>query len=610
MKKISKILSLLLAAIMVLTTCISTTVLADDTYTITVNDEATGHVYKVYQIFAGTLSSDKTTLTDVSWGSGVTAAEYTKAEGESYSSPLTAAEAMKYITETYKTADASNPESYWGDELKTWLSNHGVTLNTANEIDGSTYTEGYTKLTYVAATTDPAAAAYYYKDGYAAGYYLIIDDTTGKLASGDTYSSYMVQVVADSTVTVKKSAVSVDKQVDDKNDSTTDENGESWQDSADYDIGDAVPFKLTGTLPSNFEDYTTYTYTFHDTQDKGLTFNSSSVEVYATVGDKTYLIDSSCYSVKTGDDVSETQDPKCTFEVCFSNLRKDIKGTDTSDQTATSTDITLTAASVITVKYTSTLNDHANIGSTGNDNTVYLQYSNNPNADGTGTTPKKTVTVYTFEVSVHKVDSSGNPLGGANFTLYKLENDGQTTTWVEVSVESTTSADATGNKVIKTVEDESYTEVTTNEQGTEGTTEVVVTGSKFTFSGLDAGQYKLVETTTPDGYNTADDLIFTIVAEHTVTVTTGDDPELINLYITNSSGEVISNYYGDGTAPSTITFTVDTSTAGISTNIANYKGTELPETGGMGTKIFYTLGGILVVCAGVLLIVKRRMRNA
>ena len=44
-------------------------------------------------------------------------------------------------------------------------------------------------------------------------------------------------------------------------------------------------------------------------------------------------------------------------------------------------------------------------------------------------------------------------------------------------------------------------------------------------------------------------------------------------------------------------------------SVENKSGAELPSTGGIGTTVFYVLGGLLVVCAGVLLITKRRMNK-
>ena len=115
------------------------------------------------------------------------------------------------------------------------------------------------------------------------------------------------------------------------------------------------------------------------------------------------------------------------------------------------------------------------------------------------------------------------------------------------------------------------------------------TTTKFEFTGLDDGEYKLVESTTPSGYNTIKDIVFKIVATHT----DGDEPVLETL-----NGEKISGE---------IDFTVVETEGSLNADVVNNKGSELPSTGGMGTTIFYVLGAILVLGAAIMLISKKRM---
>lgn len=231
------------------------------------------------------------------------------------------------------------------------------------------------------------------------------------------------------------------------------------------------------------------------------------------------------------------------------------------------TDPALTADSKIVVTYSATLNDKAKIGSEGNPNTVNLTYSNNPNAGGDGDhgkTPDDKVTVFTYEIQAKKVGEDGKtPLEGAGFTLYKKgpAAEGSTEpTWTKV-----------GNEI---------TGVTT-----------------FEFKGADAGEYKLVETTVPAGYNKAEDITFTVTAAYD---TRSADPKLTSLTVT----------------PADAHFTVTTTTSedgksittdGVATTtIQNQKGSLLPSTGGMGTTLFYIVGGLIVVIAAGVLISRRR----
>ena len=380
------------------------------------------------------------------------------------------------------------------------------------------------------------------------GYYLIKDN--GPVNDGEAYSLYVVQVVGPTTISPKVGTTTSDKKVKDTNDSVANSTA-GWQDSADYDIGDAVPFKLSATIAQDYANYTHgYKLTFHDKEDTGLTFNKDSVKVY---------VDGAL--ITTGYEVvTEGLTDSCTFEVRFANLKE-----------ITS----VHAGSVISVEYTSTLNNQAVIGSTGNKNTSHVSYTNNPNdsqAGENGKTPDDVVIVFTYKTIVNKVtknpaydaskdtgntgtDSDGNkafiPLKGAGFTLYKKNASGE------------------------------YVAVGEELKGADMTT--------FTWSGLDDGDYKLVETTTPAGYNTIADIEFTITAGHV----DGDSP-----YLNTLSGNATS-----GTA----TFTAVVNDGSLSTDVVNNSGTQLPSTGGIGTTIFYVLGSILVIGAAVLLVTKKRM---
>ena len=229
------------------------------------------------------------------------------------------------------------------------------------------------------------------------------------------------------------------------------------------------------------------------------------------------------------------------------------------------TGVTITGDTEIIVTYTATLNENAVSGSTGNKNKVTLDYENNPSHEGDGDpetpdepekpgkTPEDVNIVFTYDVVVDKVhktgeDENGNPvygaLEGAGFTLYKW--DAEENDWVAVGDE--------------------ITDVTT-----------------FEFKKLDEGKYKLVETTVPAGYNKAADVEFEIVS-------TLEGTELTALTVTPADS-----------------FTVTLKSGKIETDVVNNAGAELPETGGIGTTIFYTLGGILVLAAVILLVTKTRM---
>lgn len=391
-------------------------------------------------------------------------------------------------------------------------------------------------------------------EGVDQGYYLIVE--TALAGDNDTYSLVMLDTVgsADLTVNTKEGVPTLEKKVQEKNDSTGTITG--WQDGADYDIGDDVPFKLTGTVSDKYDNYKTYAYTFHDKMSAGLTFNNDVrvvVKVINNDGIET-TIDASKYTVVT-DGLTDGG----TFEVRFADLKK-------IEQNGQKL---VKSTSKITVEYTARLNEHATIGSDGNPNEARLEYSNNPYGDGKGTTPWDKVIVFAYKLVANKVDKDGNELAGAGFTLYK---------WNKSSANPNDKYEAVGAE-IKGTKDEPKT--------------------TFEFSGLDAGQYKLVETTVPAGYNKAEDLIFTVEATYEPTEKSPDVPVLKDLVIKKENGEVIS---GENKV-----FTTSLTAGSATTNIVNHSGTELPSTGGMGTTILYVVGAILVIGAGILLVTKKRM---
>lgn len=245
-------------------------------------------------------------------------------------------------------------------------------------------------------------------------------------------------------------------------------------------------------------------------------------------------------------------DPKddCTFEVVFADLK------------ATAA----VAESEIVVTYQSVLNDDAVIGNEGNVNKVYGEFSNNPNdEDDKGKTEDDTVIIFTYTVEVNKVDESLAPLSGAEFTLEKfVANENGTETHNGIK----------GNwAALSTVEAEPDT--------------------TFTFEGLDDGEYRLTEDKAPEHYNAIDPIYFTVTADHEVEWTMEREDVLTSLTGDVATGE--------------IQFNADKTTGIVDTDVVNERGVILPETGGIGTTIFYILGGVLVVGAVVFIIMKKRV---
>ena len=513
MKHIKKLASLLLVLVMVF--ALATTAFAEETtYSITINNSTAGHTYEAYQIFTGDLATNEAgdkVLSNIVWGSGVSEAGQT-ALGDA------AAKAETLKTEADAKAFAKAVAPY---------------------------------LTTAAGSANTVTDGKYVISGLAAGYYLVKDQDGSLTGDADAYTEYIIKVVSDTTATPKSSVPTVEKKVKDTNDSTGVTS--DWQDSADYDIGDSIPFQLKATLANNVSSYTTYKVVFHDTLSKGLTYNNDA-KVYIG-GTET-----------NGFTVTATVNADGTTTLTVSC--DDVKALGAGN------------SSVITVEYTAKLNENAVLGSAGNPNEVYLEYSNNPNKsengnNETGETPKDVVIVFTYKTIINKVDSENKPLTGAAFKLEKLikGKDGAAGTWTTVK------------------------EFTVDE-----------TTTSFTFSGLDDGQYKLTETKTPAGYNTIDPIYFVIEATHDATA---DTPALtvLKAYLTDENGNKKTEVK-DGETVNIDLGTVDLTAGSITTTVVNKSGSELPSTGGIGTTIFYVLGGVLVLAAVVLLVTKKRMSGA
>lgn len=400
------------------------------------------------------------------------------------------------------------------------------------------------------------------------GYYLIVQ-TTAANDAGKTMSAVIVNTAGQAGVTVspKKDTVTVSKKVQENMDGVNNPASEdNWGTAADYNIGDYVKFQLTGSLPTDYADYTSYEYTFHDTADQGLTFVNNTthpVKVYAVNDNNKVELKQDTltgYQVLTSDINGET------FNVKFADLKK-AQAEETGDT------VNITSSTQIVVEYYAQLNENAVLGSNGNQNKVYLQFSNNKYGEGTGKTEEHKVTVFTFKLEVTKygkTDSDKEALNGAGFTLYKA------------------------TKVNPA--DSDYAKVGDEVQHTNG--------NVFDFTGLDSGYYKIVETTTPKGYNTIDPITFTVTA----TYNSADEPGTL-------TGLTVTDVKVGGVASVEQTFTVnrgtgEAGTAQIKTDVVDIPGSKLPSTGGMGTVLLYVAGIAVFVLAGATLVMALRRRNA
>ena len=320
--------------------------------------------------------------------------------------------------------------------------------------------------------------------------------------------------------------------------------------SNDAGIGDTVKFEtgihVTDGNPTN--------YVLHDTMTKGLNFDDTSVKVWLMRDPTTGGVMYNGYLTPVTDyELVTSPSDTCTFEIKF--LKK------------------LMPYDYILVTYSATVTADAEIGTKGNDNDTVLEYGNKNYSNHSST---KT---YVWEMGVHKftkINGVEKALENAEFRLYK--NDGATTKYAVLT--KIKDGSATENAEYK------LTSWTTTEA--DATKVLTPANGNIKFEGLDAGTYYLEETDAPEGYNTLTAPIDVII-ERTLPA---DSAEAATF-----GGQAIKYGQTNATGPDHLV------------PVENNRGTTLPGTGGIGTTIFYVIGGGLMVAAGVLLITKKRMEN-
>ena len=506
---------------------------------------AAGHTYEVYQIFTGDYSNG--ILSNVKWGQNGTGTQ-----GDA-------------VSDTVLT------------ELE------GVT-NSTSDTEQLAVINKYADLQSAPYTTGTATKF----ENLPNGYYLVKDKDGTQNVENGYYTLYIVQVV-DGTLefTPKGDVPETEKKILDTD--PVDVNEAS--------IGDTVNYQITGTLPTNIDDYKTYYFVFTDTLSKGLTYKANSVKVMVDDVDVTsyFYVHASTYDESTGTTI--------TIGI------QDIKALSLLDG------VTVTKDSKIVVTYSATLNENAVIAGAGNPNDVKLDYSNDPNNSGDGTTttppenpdkpnptyptgetPKDTVFTYTTELTILKNDEDNNILTGAEFTLtgngvnvvlvttekFTEDTDGEYWKLKDGTYTKTAPTDDTNDKYESA--STKYAKTVELVAKGNGKTEISVVGTVdsetglVTFTGLGVGTYTITETKTPAGYNTIAPVTFTLTFD-AGTKTFASDNEDVDVGADNK----------------------------LDTTIVNKAGATLPETGGIGTTIFYVLGSVLLVGAAVLLITKKRM---
>ena len=553
----------------------TTVTFEDDTYSSTTT-------YKGIQIF--TSDVDGTTVKNIQWAGS----------GEQQTAIRDAV--VKAINEWSQAHRQGTYDSKNAQEAAEWLNkNSGVTVNNEQVANNNVLSMIAANLNGTGFDWKTTSAETPSLTGLDAGYWLFLTGTVDYTAtdkSTDTFSAPVYAVVdgkTDMHVTPKKDVPTVDKKILDDADAaaaTDIKTSSQWNDIADSQIGQEVNYKLTGSVASNYATYDSYAYKFTDTLSKGLDFVDGSVKVYALNGINYTEINAGQYDARCVDNTLTVE-----FKVGEGKKGlKDVQGVDANTQ--------------IVVFYKAKLNKNAVTGNgngeeKGNFNTVKLEYSNNPYAEGTGTSVEGGAGDFTFQLNINKVDQGTEKgLGGAVFTIKSADSN--------TAGQYVASRDAAGVVAgqLVTVADANklpgYVKFTSDKDG------------KIPVSGLDAGSYTVTEVQTPDDtkYTKAEPFTFTIKAEYKdnaaelekITVSPSENDE----HRSDVALGTLNNTPGDNTLTATNGTAANVETGEINITVGNTKSVGLPLTGLNGVTFTWIAGGAVLVIGVAHLIRSRK----
>lgn len=419
--------------------------------------------------------------------------------------------------------------------------------------------------------------------GLDSGYYLI-DEVTASAGTHQANSLCMVETANDKNVqiNIKSDYPSVIKKI------LEDDGTYGWNDIADFEIGQTVPYKYTTRMP-NANGYDTYYMAFHDVMDESLGFNKDSVKVKVSDGTKDYYLTADEFKVVENEDGEtfkiEVEDMKAIIDREFdqiNDLKENIYGQD------------------ITVEYNATLLDSAakRTGRAGFENKVRLEFSNDADSDSkgdngkgpTGYTPWDSVVCFTYQLDGIKVNNYNLELQGAKFRLYsdkdcteevyvKETDDG----YIVINRDSVGGSDHVGG----TAPAEAV-EMVSNDKGI------------FNIYGLDGGTYYLKETEAPAGYRRIlDPIVLTVTPTFTddrqnyVEGESATDKTLASLDATAYIKQFLSGLFTDSTQD----LETDVASGTVNLTVVNKVGSKLPKTGSIMTVVSLASGTALCMFA-------------
>ena len=442
--------------------------------------------------------------------------------------------------------------------------------------------------------TVPSTATDSYTLDVAYGWY-IIDEITSVNGTHSAASLIMVNTAnPDVAIDIKSDYPVIQKQIlEDDNQKSIGTDKDGWNDVGDYEIGQTVPYRYLTYAP-NMNGYDTYYFAMHDRMDSQLTFNKDSVVV--KIGNKTLVKDTD-YKVVTTGLTGET------FQIQITDLKATINKYFYASEAGANPETEKLYGQKIVVEYNATLNEsaQADTGRAGFENDVRLEYSNDPDSNGTGKTgltPWDTVVAFTFRMDGIKVNDQTpeRKLEGAKFRLYSDEDCTK-----EVYVKKASGGD--GYTVINR-------DSVKGDTAPLGAVEMVSdSNGVFNIVGLDSQTYYLKETKAPAGYRLLKDPIkidikATYGEDNCGNYIKGDGATDKTLQKLEASAHFKEFYTGQYTEyDNNLTTNIETGTLNI--KVVNKVGSKLPATGSAMTVMLAGAGTVMMATA----LIKRRKEN-
>lgn len=516
----------------------ATPAMADVSYgtgNITINkkdDNSSTVTYDGYQIFKANVTETNGTKseTNVAWAN----------------------DDVKTAVETLIKHEDANYTGKTAEDAATFINGKITDTNNATRVDAASFANKLAKA--VDGATAKTTLTPGTSQSLAEGYWLFVTTPTTTDSKQNSVGTAPIFTVVGGTtavtVTEKTSVPTVDKKIVDGADATS---------VSDAEAGAEVKYRLTGTVADNVNTYDKYQYKFSDVLGTGLIADTSSVVV--KIGDKT---------VNSGSYTTNYDTKTNTLSVSFA----DLKGAQDSSGAA----ITIDGSSSVTVEYTAKLDStKAVLGGTGNDNTVSLTYSNNPHSTGIGTTTPKSAKLFTYKLTLHKVDRTTEAnLSGAKFTVKNSKNK-----YVQSD---------------GTLGDTAY-EFTTDTDG------------NINVSGLDADTYTVHEITAPSGYDTVADFTFQIKPTYDQ-----DKQTLTELEnVLTATDSVIAGDSDGNTSDNVLTGkganAADATSGTVKITVGDTKRFTMPLTGMDGVTFTWIAGGAVLVI-GLANIIRMRKQSS